>query len=83
MKITMNLDDDLHAAIRERAAVEHTTMRGVVEEALRRLLTDAEAASYHLQFPVTQGTRPPAIDVDSNAALDEYLDRAELNKTAT
>lgn len=77
MKTTMNLDDDLLAAVRARAVDRGTTMRDVVEEALRRLLTEPDRPDFTLQLPVTHGRRPPTIDVDSNAALDEYIDRHE------
>jgi hypothetical protein len=76
MKTTMNLDDDLFAAVRSHAAERRTTIRSVVEEALRRLLTDSGAPAFDLELPITRGERPPTVDVDSNAALDEYLDRA-------
>jgi len=32
---------------------------------------------FQLDLPVTRGNRMPTIDIDSNAALEEYLDRAE------
>lgn len=76
MKTTMNLDDDLLDAVRARAAERNTTMRAVVEEALRRLLTEDDPPAFDLELPATRGRRPPSVDVDSNAALAEYLDRA-------
>lgn len=79
MKTTMNLDDDLLAAVRARAAEQNTTMRAVVHEALRRLLTTCDTPTFSLTLPSTQGRRRPTVDVDSNAALDEYLDRAALD----
>jgi Arc/MetJ family transcription regulator len=77
MKTTINLDDDLLAAVRSRAAEQQTTMRGVIEEALRRLLTQPDAGRFTLELPVTRGRRSPTLDVDSNTALEEYLDRSE------
>lgn len=77
MKTTMNLDDDLLAAVRSHAAAHDTTMRHVVEEALRRLLTEVGSEPFVLELPVTAGRRPPTVDIDSNAALEEFLDRAE------
>lgn len=79
MKTTMNLDDDLLAAVRARAAEQNTTMREVVHEALRRLLVTSDRSPFSLTLPSTQGRRPPTIDVDSNAALDDYLDRAAVD----
>jgi Arc/MetJ family transcription regulator len=81
MKTTMNLDDDLLAAVRARATERQTTIRSIVEEALRRSLTQPDADVFTLELPVTRGRRAPSVDVDSNAALDEYLDRTERGAT--
>lgn len=75
MKTTINLDDDLLDAVRARATEQDTTIRAVVEEALRRLLTAPDEQAFRLELPATRGRRPPRVDVDSNAALHEYLDR--------
>lgn len=83
MKTTMNLDDDLLAAVRSHAAERNITMRAVVEEALRRLLTVSPEPAFHLALPVTHGQRRPTIDIDSNAAIDEHLDRSGLDSDRT
>lgn len=76
MKTTIDLDDDLLAAVRARAKDRGTTMRAVIEESIRRLLLDDHAAPpYSADLPVTHGTRRPTIDVNSNAAIDDHLDR--------
>lgn len=82
MKTTINLDDDLLNAVRARAEGRGQTMREVVEEALRRLLTAPEQSTFHLELPATPGRRLPTVDVDSNAALAEYLDRIERHDPA-
>lgn len=56
-------------------------MREVVEEALRRMLTEPDLPAFELELPATQARRPATVDVDSNAALDEYLDRAVRERT--
>lgn len=83
MKTTIDLDDDLMDAVRTLAEERRTTMRQIIEEALRRHLTQPETNTYRLKLPVTQGRRPPLIDIDSNATLDEYLDRAESNPVSS
>jgi hypothetical protein len=45
--------------------------------ALRRVLAEPSPAGFRLELPVTHGSRMPAADIDSNAALEEYLDRVE------
>lgn len=79
MKTTIELDDDLVAAVRARARERGMTMREVIEGALRRVLHDGgrPPARYRLDLPVTAGRRPPTIDVDSNAEIDAYLDATD------
>lgn len=80
MKTTIELADDLMAAVRTRARERGTTMRAVIEDALRRSLTEQPPPSYHLELPVTEGRRPPSIDVDSNAEIDAYLDARDARR---
>lgn len=74
MKTTIDLADDLLDAVREQARRRGTSMREVIEDAIRRSLLDQAVPAYRLELPVTQGTGPPTIDVDSNAEIDAYLD---------
>jgi Arc/MetJ family transcription regulator len=80
MRTTIDLADDLMAAVRQRAREQGVTMRAVIEDALRRSLTAPSPQSYRLDLPVTVGTRPPAIDVDSNAEIDAYLDADDARR---
>ncbi len=77
MKTTLNLDDDLMQAVRERARRQGVTLTALVSDALRRTLAEPAPAGFRLDLPVTHGSRMPTIDIDSNAALEEYLDRVE------
>lgn len=77
MKTTINLNDDLLAAAKHHATERGMTFTSVVEEALQRLLNPPDPRPYRFDFPVTHGTQPPSIDIDSNAAIDEYLDALE------
>ena len=79
MKTTLNIDDDILRAVKSRAAARGITLTSLVEEALRSALTEATDSSYQLELPVTRGRRPPLVDIDSNAELAEYLDRAEVD----
>lgn len=74
MKTTINLDDDLMRAVRERARQLGVTLTTVIADALRRTLAEPVPAGFRLELPVTQGRRKPTVDIDSNAALEEYLD---------
>lgn len=81
MKTTIELDDDLFNAVRARAREQGTTMREVIEDALRRALHGGRRPTrYRLDLPVTAGKRPPTIDVDSNAEMDAYLDATDARR---
>ncbi len=75
MKTTINLDDDLMRAVREHARRRGVTLTTVISDALRRTLADPTPTTFRLELPVTHGRRMPGVDIDSNAALEEYLDR--------
>jgi urease accessory protein UreF len=77
VKTTLNLDEDLMRAVRERARRQGVTLTKLVSDALRLALAEPPPARFRLDLPVTRGNRMPALDIDSNAALEEYLDRAE------
>ncbi len=77
MKTTLNLDNDLMQAVRERARRQGVTLTALVSDALRRTLAEPAPAAFRLDLPVTHGSRMPTVDIDSNAALEEYLDRVE------
>lgn len=83
MKTTLNLNDDLFAAAKHLAATRGQTFTSVVEDALRRLLTSPPPPPYRFDFPVVHGTRPPSIDIDSNAAIDEYFDRLDWESSTS
>lgn len=80
MKTTIDLDDDLMDAVRERARARGTTMRQVIVQALRASLTETRSMPYRLDLPVTEGRRPPTIDVDSNAEIDAYVDALDARR---
>ncbi len=81
MKTTLNLDDDLLRAAKAHAEARGVTLTSVVQDALRRLLTEPDVPQFRLHLPVTRGRRQPAVDIDSNAAVAEYLDRSEHDFT--
>jgi hypothetical protein len=53
------------------------TLTALVSDAIRRALAEPPPARFRLDLPVTRGNRMPAVNIDSNAALEEYLDQAE------
>ncbi len=77
MKTTLNLDDELLRAVKARAEARRVTLTALVEDALRSLLTESDNRSFRLELPITRGRQPPTVEIDSNAAVEEYLDRSE------
>ncbi len=73
MRTTLDIDDDVLEAAKERARREKKTAGQVVSELLRRALTTAESPSVVRELPAVYGFRPfPAGDaVVTNALIDE------------
>lgn len=78
MRTTVRLEDGLFRAIKEYAAQSDRTVTSVLEEALRRLLADAERARSvgRAVLPVSSagGGALPGVDLDDSAALAELMD---------
>lgn len=83
MKTTLNLDDALMQAARERARRMGVTLTTLISDAVRRTLAEQAPAEFRLDLPVTQGRRMPTVDIDSSAALEEYLDRLEQRRAVS
>ena len=79
MKTTLEIDDRLLARAKRHAVTHGTTLRAVVEDALRARLTPrSEArATYRFTPPTRAGTRPPAIDISDRKALYDLLDERQ------
>ena len=58
MRTTLDIDDDVLAAAKERARREHRTAGEVVSELLRQALTAAAAPSVVREAPAVYGLRP-------------------------
>jgi hypothetical protein len=73
MRTTLDIDDDVLAAARERARRERKTVGKVVSELLRLALTARPAPMVVRETPPVLGFRPFAADgqVVTNALIDE------------
>jgi hypothetical protein len=76
MRTTVAVDDHLLAAARRRARERGQTLGQIVEGALRRELAEP-AAGEPVEVPVFRGGDGPlpGVDLRSNRALREVLDR--------
>ncbi len=79
MRTTIRIDDDLYRAVKERAARSGRTIAAVLEDAVRAGLQPAPgggAVPSRYTVPVTgSGGLAPGVDLSSNAAVQEVLDR--------
>lgn len=76
MKTTLDIDDRLLERAKRHAAAQGTTLRAVVEEALRARLTPRPEGRPRYRFspPTVRGSSPPALDVADRNALYDLLD---------
>ncbi|MDO8209815.1 hypothetical protein [Conexibacter sp. CPCC 206217] len=80
MRTTINLDDEVFKAYKQRAAERRTSFAHVVEDALRADLHQrrAAAATAPFQVRVFRGDDSAArIDVNDNRALEQLLDEED------
>lgn len=80
MRTTLTIDSQILAEFKRRAAEKHRTLSGLIEEALREHLSRGrdQAATKPLDFPIVGGGGvAPDVDLTSNAALSDYVDRAD------
>jgi hypothetical protein len=78
VRTTIRIDDDLYRAVKERAARSGRTIAAVLEDAVRAGLqpTLPDDARGRYTVSVTgSGGLAPGVDLSSNAAVQEVLDR--------
>jgi hypothetical protein len=79
VRTTIRIDDDLYRTVKERAARSGRTIAAVLEDAVRAGLNPsplADAPPSPYTVPVTgSGGLVPGVDLSSNAAVQELLDR--------
>ena len=75
MRTTIDIDDALLRAAEARAARERTTLKAVVEQALRELLSDPKrGVAAGPPIPVLHGQgMQPGVDLTDNAALEDLM----------
>jgi hypothetical protein len=78
MKTTLELDDHLLERAKRLAIKQRTTLRAIVEDALRARLAPRPSRRQPYRFapPIVRGTKPPRVDVADRDALYDYLDES-------
>ena len=76
MRTTVRIDDELYRAIKEQAARSGRTVAAVLEDAVRRGMSEPAAApaARFLVRPTGSGGLRPGVDLGSNASLREIDD---------
>ena len=80
MRTTLTIDSQVLAEFKKCAAETHRTLSGLIEDALREHLSRErdQAATKPLDFPIVGGSGvAPGVDLASNAALADFVDRAD------
>jgi hypothetical protein len=81
VRTTIRIDDELYRAVKERAARTGRTVAEIVEDAVRRSLTDGPRDTTVEPLPPlkTYGGSGvlPGVDLTSNAALRDAMDGDE------
>ena len=76
MKTTLNFDDRLIRAAKQRAAAEDMTLTRLIECALRNYLqpTPFTDRSFRARLLTKGGWKMPGIDLDDRVSLYEWMD---------
>ena len=75
MRTTIDLNDELMRAVKRQAASEGTTLRAVIERALRSALQpDRTRPKYRLRWRTEKGRIGPGVRLDDRDALFDLMD---------
>ena len=78
MRTTIELNDELLRAVKREAAKEQTTLRAVVERALRaQLAAPAKSSGYVLKWRTERGRLQPGVKLDDRDALFDLMEGRE------
>jgi len=76
MRTTVDIDDKLLALARKRALEKGTSLRNVIESALRRALMESKKAPtrFRLKWKTVRGNPLPGVDISDRDALYERME---------
>jgi Arc/MetJ family transcription regulator len=79
MRTTIDIDDRLLALAKRRALEMRTSLRKVIESALRRALMESgkTPARFRLDWKTVRGNRIPGVDISDRDALYERMEGRE------
>jgi Arc/MetJ family transcription regulator len=75
MRTTVDINDELLRAAKLRAAQQKTSLKAVIEHALRRHLGHRDhSEEYRLSWAVEDGEMAPGVDLTDRDALFDLMD---------
>jgi Arc/MetJ family transcription regulator len=79
MRTTIDIDDRLLALAKKRALEKGTSLRNVIESALRRVLMKSKKAPdrFRLKWKTVRGKHLPGVDISDRDALYERMEGRE------
>ena len=84
MRTTIDINDELMRHAKKRAANDGVPLRDVVEDALRRYLSDKPAATgYKLKWTTETGELMPGVDLDDRDSLFDLMDSSASRRFAS
>lgn len=79
MRTTIDIDDKLLALAKRQAVEKRTSLKKVIESALRRALLESEKGPtrFRLEWKTVRGKRLPKVDLSDRDALYEKMEGRE------
>jgi Arc/MetJ family transcription regulator len=79
MRTTIDIDDKLLALAKKRALEKGTSLRNVIEFALRRALMESKKAPsrFRLKWKTVRGNPIPGVDISDRDAIYERMEDRE------
>jgi Arc/MetJ family transcription regulator len=76
MRTTIDIDDKILALAKKQALEEGTTLKKVVESALRQALFRSKASKtkFRLKWKTVRGKRIPGVDISDRDSLYEQME---------
>jgi hypothetical protein len=75
MRTTIDISDELFRQAKKKAAAEGSTLRDIVEAALRvYLAAQSKPGSYKLRWRTEHGRLQPGVNLDDRDALFDLMD---------
>lgn len=83
MRTTLNLNDELMRAVKQRAAARGQTVTRVFEDALRRALEPAPPAAHPFKLDLPEGRQRTKATAAAGSTLNEAPEQSSVGRYST